>query len=124
MPRKDLIHNNDPYFIKFGTERLYVDLAAELPLAAEREGRKIAVEIKSFLNRSPLTDIQDALGQYNLYISLLEITDAERKLYLAVSKNVYDELAQSPTFQLVQTRWRLALIIVRIDEEKIEAWIE
>lgn len=56
MPRKDIYHEivkraliadgwtitHDPYPLSFGEESLYVDLGAEMPLAAEKAGRKIA----------------------------------------------------------------------------------
>ena len=42
----------DPYFIKYEDADLYADLAAEKPIAAERQGQKIVVEIKSFIGRS------------------------------------------------------------------------
>ena len=38
----------DPLYLEFGGVDMYVDLAAEKMIAAEKEGRKIAVEIKSF----------------------------------------------------------------------------
>ena len=43
---------HDPLSIQVGTVEMYVDLGAEKLIAAEREGEKIAVEIKSFLERS------------------------------------------------------------------------
>ncbi|MEG5033437.1 element excision factor XisH family protein [Microcoleus sp. AT3-D2] len=42
----------DPYFIKYEDAELYADIAAEKPIAAERQGQKIVVEIKSFIGRS------------------------------------------------------------------------
>ena len=42
----------DPYRIQFQELDLYADLAAELPIAAERQGQKIVVEVKSFVGRS------------------------------------------------------------------------
>jgi hypothetical protein len=61
MPAKDVFHEAvkkallnegwtitaDPLYIQFGGVDLYVDLAAEKVIAAEKDGRKIAVEIKS-----------------------------------------------------------------------------
>lgn len=43
---------NDPLTISVGGVNLSIDLAAEKLIAAEREGQKIAVEVKSFLERS------------------------------------------------------------------------
>ena len=36
---------HDPYRIAIGRRRGYIDLGAEMPLAAEKEGRRIAVEV-------------------------------------------------------------------------------
>ncbi len=54
----------DPFRIEFEEYRLYADLAAERPIAAVRANEKIVVEIKSFLNRSSVSDFENALGQY------------------------------------------------------------
>jgi hypothetical protein len=40
------------------------DLGAEKLMAAEKEGRKIAVEVKSFTWRSEMNDLEKAVGQY------------------------------------------------------------
>jgi XisH protein len=64
MAAKDLFHDvvrkallkeqwtitADPLMIKIEGVTFKIDLAAERVFAAERDGRKIAVEIKSFLN--------------------------------------------------------------------------
>jgi XisH protein len=138
MPRKDLIHEAvrnallkdgwtitaDPYLLEYGAEDLFVDLAAERLLAVEREGRRIAVEIKSFLGRSPVNDLQNALGQYAVYLSVIEIVDPQRRLFLAISKSAYDDLAELETFHLVVHRFQVALIVVRVPSEEIVEWIE
>ena len=76
MPTRDLIHNAvknalikdgwtitaDPYLIAYEDVTLFADLGAERPLAAQREGRKIVVEVKSFLSPSPMFDLKSALG--------------------------------------------------------------
>lgn len=60
---------HDPYPIKLEARQGFIDLGAEMPLAAERGGIKIAVEIKTFIGPSPVTDLASALGQYLLYRS-------------------------------------------------------
>jgi hypothetical protein len=42
-------------------------LGAERTLAAERGNEKIAVEIKSFLSESQVTELERAVGQYGIY---------------------------------------------------------
>jgi hypothetical protein len=70
MSAKDKFHNfvkialqkdgwqitDDPLSISMGGVDMLIDLGAEHLLAAERQGEKIAVEIKSFLNTSAITD--------------------------------------------------------------------
>jgi hypothetical protein len=46
---------------------VFVDLGAKKLLAAEREGQTIAVEIKSFVGKSPVKDWENAIWQYTLY---------------------------------------------------------
>jgi len=55
---------DDPLRFQYGNVKFQVDLALERIVAAEREGEKIAVEIKSFLNPSAITDFYPALGQF------------------------------------------------------------
>src|SRR5690348_6180079 len=77
---------HDPYRLVIGKRKAYIDLAAEMPIAAEKEGRKIAVEIKSFLGDSELDDLEDALGQYGVYRAILELREPDRLIYLALPK--------------------------------------
>ena len=51
---------NDQYTVQFAEFTMYADLAAERVIAAQRGNDKIAVEIKSFVKRSPVQDIRDA----------------------------------------------------------------
>jgi hypothetical protein len=57
---------------------MYIDLGAEKILAAEREGRKIAVEVKSFIQNSPVSEFHTALGQFINYRTILAEQDPER----------------------------------------------
>lgn len=93
MPAKDRFHNavskglakqgwqvtHDPFSVKYGdSNRVEIDLAAEEILAAERAGRKIAVEVKSFLGNSSLFDFHVALGQFLNYRLVLNAVEPER----------------------------------------------
>jgi len=57
---------DDPLTLRVGLRDVFVDLGAQKLLAAEREGQKIAVEIKSFISQSLVKDWENALGQYIL----------------------------------------------------------
>ena len=79
MPKKDNLHDtvkdaliqngwivtHDPYFLRLGKRKGFIDLAAQL-ISAEKETengiKKIAVEIKSFLGLSEVDEFEDALG--------------------------------------------------------------
>ncbi len=71
--------------VKYEDADLQADLAAERMLAAERDLERIVVEIKSFLGPSLYHDLQQALGQYEIYRMFLELGEPERKLFLAIS---------------------------------------
>jgi hypothetical protein len=58
---------NDPLVIEFGLLNVYIDLGAERLIAAERGNERIAVEIKSFMGPSLLTDFHLAMGQFLNY---------------------------------------------------------
>src|ERR1043165_4246496 len=86
MPAKDVFHEcvkhalikdgwtitHDPYTISFYGKEVYIDMAAERFLAAERAGEKIAVEVKTFAGHSDIRDFEEAVGQYIVYRSLLD----------------------------------------------------
>jgi hypothetical protein len=67
-----------------------VDLAAEhATVAAQREDRKIAVEIKSLGDRSPMRAFEQAVGQFVVYRMVLHEREPERQLYLAIPEAMY-----------------------------------
>ena len=137
MPAKDTYHNAvknallkdgwtitaDPYFIKYEDAELYADLAAEKPLAAERQGQKIVVEIKSFIGRSLMYDFHGALGQYIVYRNLIQLTAPEYTLYLAIDDVVYKDFFKFNSIQLITDENQLLLIIVEMKKEEILQWI-
>ncbi|NEQ41981.1 MAG: hypothetical protein F6K40_39695 [Okeania sp. SIO3I5] len=47
--KENWVITDDPLYLEFGGVDLYVDLGAERIVGAEKDGRKIAVEIKSFI---------------------------------------------------------------------------
>ncbi len=116
---------HDPLRIGYGGQNLSVDLGAERDLiAAEKEGRKIAVEIKSFLGRSVIRDLQEAIGQYNLYRDILEETHPGWPLYLAVTGEIYESMFAEKYGRFVIKPQRLKLIVSDPSQERIVEWIE
>nr|WP_322745303.1 element excision factor XisH family protein [Nostoc sp. LEGE 12447] len=79
----------------------YIDLGAELLLAATKDEEKIAVEIKTFLAPSTISEFHTAIGQFINYRIALEDDDPERRLYLAVPLDVYKRFFRYPFIQTV-----------------------
>jgi hypothetical protein len=138
MPQLDIIHNavknslikagwtitDDPYIIQYRSTKLYADLGAERPIAAEREQEKIVVEVKSFVSASQFQDLKEALGQYDIYRYLLEESKIDRKLYVAISALIYNTFFQRDVIQLIIKKHQLPIIIVDTELEEILQWIE
>jgi hypothetical protein len=101
-----------------------IDLAAERLLAAERGGEKIAVEIKSFISTSAISDFHTALGQFLNYQIMLEVNDPDRHLYLAVPIDTYETFFQSRFAQAAISRYQLQLIVYAPIAEEIVSWIK
>ncbi len=92
-------------------------------LGAEKEARKIAVEVKSFSGRSEMEDLEKALGQYVLYFDVLVELQPEQLLYLALPVWAYASLFEEPLGQLLLKNNRLRLIVFEPEQESIEKWI-
>lgn len=137
MPKLDIIHNSvknalvkdgwlvtdDPYVIQYRRTTLYADLGAERPIAVERDGQKLVVEVKSFIGASKIQDLKEALGQYDIYRYLLEETVPDRKLYIAISTIAYNTFFTQDVAQLILNRHQLPIIVVDLETEEIMQWI-
>ncbi len=137
MPAKDTYHDAvktalvkdgwaivaDPYRISYEDAELFADLAAEKPIAAQRNGRKIVVEVKSFLGLSLMRDFETALGQYILYRNLIALTEPEYKLYLAIKESIYENFFKRKSIQVTVEQNQIFLIVVDMEKEEIIKWI-
>ncbi|NEQ97649.1 MAG: fatty-acid oxidation protein subunit alpha [Cyanothece sp. SIO2G6] len=113
----------DPYELSVGGVDFEIDLAADKLLAAERQGVKIAVEVKSFIGRSAVSDFHTALGQCINYQFALEEADPERQLYLAVPDAVHNSFFQRRFIQSVIQRTQLKLFTYDESQEVIGQWL-
>ncbi|MEM6699993.1 MAG: element excision factor XisH family protein [Bacteroidota bacterium] len=112
------------YFLPIGKKKAYADIAAEKVIAATKGKDKILVEIKSFVGKSEMTDLQKALGQYGLYTVALEDKEPERKLFLAIPRETYEDLFMEPIIQKVLERQGINLLVFDIKKEEIVKWIK
>jgi len=114
---------DDPLSFRFGGVDVHIDLAAERFIAAERNGEKIAVEVKSFLGASIVSEFHTALGQFMNYRAVLRRKDPDRGLYLAVPKAAYDDFFKRQFTQLVIQDYQLSIAVYDIEKEVISQWL-
>lgn len=138
MSKKDLFHDavrkalekeewhisKDPLELEWEEVKVKIDLAADKIIAAEKAEKKIAVEIKSFLSSSPISEFHTALGQFLNYRLLLEIQEPNRQLYLAIPVDIYTTFFQSTFAQATIQRYQLKLIVYNPITEEIVRWTE
>ena len=115
---------HDPLSISVGGVNLSIDLGAEKLIAAEREGEKIAVEIKSFLERSSaISEFHTALGQFINYRGALKRRQPERVLYLAVPLTTYKTFFNLDFPRDMIEENQVKMIIYDVEHEVIAEWI-
>ncbi|MEA5496127.1 XisH family protein [Limnoraphis robusta Tam1] len=113
---------DDPLFLRFGGVDMYIDLGAERLLAAERNGEKIAVEIKSFVGSSATTEFSTALGQFLKYQLALEEEQPDRLLYLAIPLDADRSFFSLELPRLLIQRYHVRLIVYEPENEVIIQW--
>jgi len=138
MSRKDQFHDavkhglekdgwlitHDPFTIQISESvKLKIDLGAENLIAAQRDQEKIAIEIKSFITDSDISEFHAALGQYLNYVQALEDKEPDRILYLAVPLETHRDFFQIPFIQKSLKRHAVNLIIYDPIKEEIKQWI-
>jgi hypothetical protein len=115
---------DDPLTLTFGGRDLFVDLGAERQaIAAERGGVRIAVEIASFVSRSAIRDLQEAVGQFDIYRAILAEMGSDRRLYLAVPRRVYETILSERFGQVIVTRVALRVLVFDEAQQRVVQWI-
>lgn len=136
MPAKDIFHDtvrsalekdgwviiDDPLYIKVGGTEMYIGLTAEKLIAAQKAERKIAVEIKSFLRESEMTEFHLALGQFLNYRLALKQKLPELILYLAIPTDTYNTLFQRQFIQDSIEEYQLKLLVFDAIKQELVLW--
>ncbi|MCL1466087.1 XisH family protein [Argonema galeatum] len=137
MSAKDIFHNTvrsalekdgwtitrDPLFLKVTLQvKIQIDLGAEKLLSAERGTQKIAVEVKSFVGLSALSEFHTAVGQFLNYRVALEKMESERVLYLAVPKDIYQDFFTDLFVQAVLERYQIKVLVFHVQKQEITLW--
>ncbi len=138
MPAHDLYHDavknalikdgwtitDDPFMLSYGNEEVYADLGAERAIGAEKKDQKIVVEIKSFIGKSAIKDLRDAIGQYVMYREILVEAKSERILYLAVSEDAFKSTLDTKFGRLFIEREKIKVIVFDPESEVIRKWFQ
>ncbi len=101
-----------------------IDLGAERLIAAEKAGQKIALEIKSFLGQSEVTEFHLALGQVLNYRLALKLEDTQRILYLAIPQDTYLEFFSRQFIQDAIAEYKIKLLIFDSLKQEVVLWKE
>ena len=123
LQKEQWVITDDPLKLEFGNVKFKIDLGAEKLIAAQKNSEKIAVEIKSFLNPSAITDFYSALGQFLSYRIALEAINPERILYVAVPIDTYRTFFQLEFTRVAVQRYQIYLIVYDSVNEVIVQWI-
>ncbi len=128
---KSLAVRTDAYVFRLasrknsGVNLMLLDYGAEKAvIGAEKEGVKIAVEIKSFLGASDLDEFEDALGQFIIYFNALEEKDPDRQLYMAMPSDFHERFFEDEFFRKLAGRYSLKMIIFDEKNKAIHKWIK
>ncbi|HKQ78485.1 MAG TPA: element excision factor XisH family protein [Blastocatellia bacterium] len=136
MSAKDLVHQHvitalqkdgwtithDPFKVRWKTRKLQIDLGAEKLIAAQKDARKIAVEIKSFIGANDLEDLYQALGQFILYRKALRKFDPQRILFLAIDVTVFNQIFDDPEGESLRAEEEIRLLVFDKQTEEIVLW--
>jgi XisH protein len=139
MSAKDIFHNtvrsalekdgwtitHYPLFLQ-PTQRAKkkIDLGAEKLLSALKGDRRIAVEVKSFVGLSTISEFHTAVGQFLNYRIALERLEPERVLYLAIPADVYRNFFTDLFIQEVIERLEIKLLVFLVKKEEIALWTD
>jgi hypothetical protein len=110
---------DDPLYLDYDSHNLYVDLGVERGTIGVERGRdKLAIEIKTLAGVSIVTEVQKAIGQYEMYESVLTDIEPDRIVYLAVPKAEFDAFF----LRLIEHR-TLRIVVYDVDTKRIAQWI-
>lgn len=115
---------HDPFVVRYGATYSEIDLGAEKLIAAEKDQNQIAVEIKSFLGQSVLSEFHVALGQYLNYREALQEHAPGRELFLAVPEQTYETFFVQEIVGRTLRRYEVAILVFNANKQQVVQWIK
>jgi XisH protein len=138
MSARDLFHDHvkaalikdgwtithDPLRLQWRAKKnILIDLGGEKLLVAEKNKHKIAVEVKSFVGISELTDLYNAIGQFIIYRATLALREPDRELFLAIRKTVYEQTFTDPVVESLIQKEQIKIIVFDPETREIVKWM-
>ena len=123
LEKEGWLITDDPLYIKVGQIPVHIDIGAEKLIGAEKNGEKIAVEIKTFGRASFITALHEAVGKYIIYRSVLKYIQSDRIIYLALPDDIYAEFGNEPIVKSVFTEYNFKILIYEPTTQLITSWI-
>jgi XisH protein len=116
--------SQNPYVLPVaGKRRFFIDIYAE---RGQMNGLQsiVVVEAKCFENPdTELNEVYTAIGQYVIYRSWLLQKGLGDRLYLAVPVHAYDGVLRQVAMATI-SEIRIKIIVVDVDREEIQQWLE
>jgi len=122
LEKQQWLITHDPLELQFEGSKVKIDLGAERLIAAEKGEERIAVEIKSFASNSAVSEFHTALGQFLNYQIMLEETESQRVLYLAVPEETYISFFQTRLARIAVERHKVKMMVYNPVKEVIVKW--
>jgi hypothetical protein len=122
LEKEGWVITDDPLKLQVGGVEMYVDLEAEKIIAAEKDGQKIAVEVKSIIDLSNIFGFHTAIEKFIDYRVALEEQYPDRTLYLAVPLATYQTFFSLQFIQTVVQRLKVKVIVYDPANEVIWQW--
>jgi len=92
-------------------------------LIADKDERKVAVAVSSFVGRSNLADITQTWGQLGLSRPQLHAMDSDRVVYLAVRQATYSACFGGTEGDLLLEKGHIQLVVFDPRSEVIVQWV-
>jgi hypothetical protein len=115
---------DDPLYMKVGQIPVHIDLGAEKVIGAERNGEKIAIEIKTFGLASFITALYEAIGKYIIYRIALEQMQSDRVLYLAMPEKIYTKFCNEPLVKEAFDQYHFKILLYKTDSKEQIEWVK
>ena len=113
-------------YLDFGGVEIYIDIywfrCRKINCHRKKRG-EIAVEVKSFISVSAISEFHKALGQFINYRTDMSQKEPDCIMYLAVPNTIYETFFKLELIQIIIKIQNIKLIIYDPNREEISQWI-